>query len=187
MNQHIDEIKIKKIILSGLQTSGFQFHEEIDKVLNGLLQISNVYPGKELKQDVLLTASQYIFAYLQLGFSYLEHKNLFDSILTDMGYSVKEITALQKTNAPIIINKAQVRSLLGRWPASPNNSHTVVKAVEEIMQHISNKEYGTYQYYTAKKDGIYTALYQLNISPDSNIFHDVFRNRYYTLSEKSNT
>lgn len=106
MTHYADEIKIKKIILSGLQTSGCPFHDGIDDILNGLLQLRDVSHCNDLKQHALLTSSQYIFAYLQLGFSYLEHKSLFDSILTDIGYSVKEIAALQKANAPIIINKA---------------------------------------------------------------------------------
>lgn len=178
MNIATNSIKIKKIILSGLQTSGYPFHKEMDKILHGLLMLNF---NAELEESAILTASQYILAYLQLGFSYLEHKNLFDSILSAANYTAAEISILQKGNTPIIINKLQIRSLFGRWSASPYNSHTIVSAVNEIIRHTFEQEYGVYQYYTAKKDGTYTALYELTVSTDYIIFHNIFQNRYYSL------
>lgn len=181
MKISVNDIEVKKIILSGLQTSGYPFHKEMDKLLYGLLSLNF---NAEISEISIQTASQFIVAYLQLGFSYLEHKTLFDSILARAGFSCDKIHNLQKQNPTIIINKSKIRSLLGRWPASSKNSHTINDAIDDIMHHALFKENGTYQYFTAKKDGSYTALYQLTISTDYIIFHDVFQNRYYSLTEK---
>lgn len=175
-----NQIEIKKIILSGLQTSGYPLHKGLDAILQELIS----FHTKDLKTASIRTASQYIFAYLQLGGSYMEHQELFDHILNCAGYSEQNISTFRKSNTPIIINHTKIRSLLGRWPASPYNSHTIMNAVNEILRHCLQHEYGVYQYYTKKKDGVCTALYQLTISDDYIIFHDVFQNRYYTLIEK---
>lgn len=126
-------------------------------------------------------AVQYIHAYILLEFSYLEHKVLFDMVLRKAGFSREYILGLQKANHKIRLNKSKIRALIGRWPASSYNSHTVTEVVDDIITRTVNREIAYYKYYTSKKDGTYTALYQLTVSNDYVLFHDVFLNKYYEL------
>ncbi len=178
MSQNTLQIEIKKIILSNLQQSGQSIHTIIEDILNNLMLLS---ASEATNDSVLCTAAEYIFAYLQLGFSYLNHRELFDSVLSTAGCDREQIAALQTQNKQITLNKTQLHSLLGKWPASPHNSHNVTDAVNDILYRVQHNDYGTYYYYTAKKDGNYTALYQLTISADYILFCDVIHNNYYQL------
>lgn len=86
----------------------------------------------------------------------------------------------------IPLNKTQLRTIMGRWPASPHNSHSITEAIDDIIYQVTHRCLGTYFYYTAKKDGEYTALYQLTVTPEYNLFFDSFQNRYYQLVKKGN-
>lgn len=147
-------------------------------ILQELLMFSN---DTRLNATSLQTAAQCLVTYLDLGFSYLDHQPLFDLILSKAVYSQSKIASFQKMNTVIAINKALLRALFGRWPASPYNSHTITTAIEDIIRHTTRKGIGTYQYYTDEKDGTYTALYQLTVSSDYALFHNIFNNKYYSL------
>ena len=84
------------------------------------------------------------------------------------------------------LTKTKLRSIIGRWAASSYNSHTITAAIDEIIFHVEKDEPGFYQYYTAKKDGSYTALYQLTVTSSYALFHDVFKNKFYRLVKKWN-
>lgn len=180
MEERNYDIEIKKILLSGLQNSNYSLTTAIDDVLHNLLLLSN----SSSSEYFIEIASQFIIAYLQLGFSYLEHKQLFDSILQKAEFNSDEISSFQEMNPSILTNKAQLRSIMGRWPVSAYNSHTITAAINDIIFHVRNDDLGTYQYYTAKKDSTYTAFYQLTISPGYALFHDIFKNKFYRLIKK---
>ena len=93
--------------------------------------------------------------YTQLGFSYLDHKELFDDFIINLNYEKYACTALQKMNQQINTSKTQLRSIIGRWPASPFNSHSIENAINDIMNKVSSKQLGTFYYYTAKRT-VYT-------------------------------
>lgn len=181
MNQSIfkkTDVEIQKVILSGLQVNNYPLSHGIEDIVHELLRLSNI----DFSQTIYIElATQYIHAYLQLGFGYLEHKDLFDTLLGKAGFSAEYISNLQRSNPVIRLNKSKIRSLIGRWPASPYNSHTVTETVDEIITHAFNRDIGVYNYYTSKKDGSYTALYRLTVSNDYILFHDVFQNKYYEL------
>lgn len=178
---NILEIEIKKMWLVAMQNSGYS----INTIILQLLDFNHIPDIPAPLLDTLFSnMAEYIFAYLDLGFSYLNHKNLFDCVLTRAGYTEKECSLLQVRNQSVSINRAKIRSLIGRWPASPHNSHTITEAISEIITLTMNKKEGIYYYYTAKKDGIYTALYKLTITPEVTIFQDVFNNQFYNLIEE---
>ena len=62
-----------------------------------------------------------------------------------------------------------------------NDAYEQVLAMVRVLE---NNDLGEYNYYTAKKDGSYTALYRLAISADSAILNDVFNNKFYRLIKK---
>ncbi len=82
------------------------------------------------------------------------------------------------------MNKDRLRSIIGRWPASPYNSHTIIQVVNEIISHVENNDLGEYNYYTAKKDSSCTALFRLATSSGCAILNDVFNNKFYRLIKK---
>lgn len=172
------DFEIQKIILSGLQLNNYPLSQGIDDIVRELLRLNDKSHSQTVNIDL---AVQYIHAYILLGFSYLEHKALFDMVLRKAGFSSEYISGLQKANPKIRLTKSKIRSLIGRWPASSYNSHTVTEVVDDIIARTANREIGYYKYYTSKKDGTYTALYQLTVSNDYVLFHDVFLNKYYEL------
>ena len=175
------EIETKKIWLLAMQKSGYSIHSVISQLLEPFHDLG---VDETLLNKLSSNIAEYIFAYLDLGFSYLNHKCLFDKILMQAGYSKKELELLQTKNRNISINKAKIRSLIGRWPASPHNSHTITEAINEIISLSTAHKNGTYYFYTAKKDGSYTALYKLIITPEITIFQDVVQNLFYNLVEE---
>ena len=174
------DIQIKKILLAGLYRKSSSDSPIIVEIIRNLLFLS-----QNSASNIYITdAAQYIFAYLQLGFGYLEYQSLFDHVLQKAGIPTNYIKELQKTNPYVTLNKDRLRSIIGRWPASPYNSHTITQVVNEIISHVENNDLGEYNYYTAKKDGSYTALYRLAISADSAILNDGFNNKFYRLIKK---
>ena len=182
MNSHKLQSEFNKIILHQLQTKT-SMHEVIQNLLQELLFLAEL-PSQ--RASALAVAADYILAYLDLGFSYMDHQTLFDSILKQAGWDKQQIFTLHTCNTQVPLNKTQLRTIMGRWPASPHNSHSITEAINDIIYQVTHRCLGTYFYYTAKKDGEYTALYQLTVTPEYNLFFDSFQNRYYQLVEKRN-
>ena len=180
MNSHLYEIEIKKILLSSLQTGNFPIHTSIIEILQLLMQLYQT-SSEEL---YLKNAAQFILAYLELGFSYMEHQSLFDEILIKNQFSSQEINLLHRRNPPVPLTRTGLRSVIGKWPVSTGNSHTIGAAINEIIQHVLFQDLGVFYYFTAKKDGTRTALYQLTVYPDYALFHDVFQNKFYQLTKQ---
>lgn len=179
MEQQRFDVETKRVLLAGLQQSGYSLEKAIPEILGELTQLGRSSSSQELYAK---TAAQFILAYLELGFSYLRHRELFDPILEWAGLDSLSVSAFWRCNPFIPLKKNPVRSMFRRWPASSRNSHTIIQAVEDVLRRVSSRDIGCYQYYTARRDGTFTSLYQLNVYEDYAIFHDVMENRYYTLA-----
>ena len=179
MEQKRFDVETKRVLLAGLQQSGYSLEEALPEILEELRQLGSSSSSQALYAK---TAAQFILAYLELGFSYLRHRELFDPILEWAGLDNPSVSAFWRCNPFIPLKKNPVRSMFRRWPASSRNSHTIIQAVEDVLRRVSSRDIGCYQYYTARMDGTFTSLYQLNVYEDYAIFHDVMENRYYTLA-----
>lgn len=179
MEQKRFDVETKRVLLAGLQQSGYSLEEALPEILEELRQLGSSSSSQALYAK---TAAQFILAYLELGFSYLRHRELFDPILEWAGLDSLSVSAFWRCNPFIPLKKNPVRSMFRRWPASSRNSHTIIQAVEDVLRRVSSRDIGCYQYYTARRDGTFTSLYQLNVYEDYAIFHDVMENRYYTLA-----
>ena len=85
-------LEIKKIILAELQGHEYPASKIIEDILCHLMALSSSpYPDS----NIMKSASQYILAYLQLGFSYLEHQALFDKILQRTYIAPEQMAPLQ--------------------------------------------------------------------------------------------
>jgi hypothetical protein len=77
------------------------------------------------------------------------------------------------------LNKSQVRSLIGKWPASPHQKMKIDEVVNDIISKIKNKENGIFYYKCAVTEN----LYELVISTKEIFFHDVARGIFYTFED----
>ena len=179
MEQKRFDVETKRVLLTGLQQSGYSLEEALPEILEELRQLGSSSSSQALYAK---TAAQFILAYLELGFSYLRHRERFDPSLEWAGLDNLSVSAFWRCNPFIPLKKNPVRSMFRRWPASSRNSHTIIQAVEDVLRRVSSRDIGCYQYYTARRDGTFTSLYQLNVYEDYAIFHDVMENRYYTLA-----
>lgn len=168
--------------LTGLQMQGITI---TDVVLSALKYYQELDSFKTYSSASIKASADLIQAYLELGFSYLDHKDLFDDILQKAGYTNEQINSFQLKNKPVIASPNSIRSLIGRWPASPHNSHKINDAVSDIINHVKKGDPGVYIYYTAKPDGRLLSLYRLTISYGSAILHDTFNNTFYSLLDPS--
>ncbi len=124
------------------------------------------------------TAVLHIQAYLEMGFSYDEGKEIFDGILEILETS-RENKFPQKFYAPKIVklNKSQVRNMIQRWPASSKQTIKINDLVEEIIHKVRNQENGIYYYKCAVTDD----MYELVVGEDEVFFHDLRRGIFYTF------
>lgn len=171
-----EQLKIKLLILSGLPSG------VISRTLKSILKESiNLKAISQNPEQIMISAAEYIFAYLDLGFSYLDHKELFDTILSTVGYTDDELHVLSKRNHEVQTTKSQIDHLLGRWPKSSHNSHTKSQAIDDIIALVDSMTPGDYWFYTSKKNDEYITLFILQIFEDCAIIHDVRNNTFHRL------
>lgn len=171
-----EQLTIKSLILSGLPSGA------ISRTIKSILQESiNLKFVSHNPEQIMLSAAEYILAYLDLGFSYFDHKELFDHVLSTVGYTEDELHILSKRNHEIPYNKSRLQNLLGRWPKSNYNSHTKAQAVDEIIKLVDSMTPGDYWFYTSKNDNEYTTLFILQIFEDCAVIHDVRNNTFHRL------
>lgn len=118
MEQQRFDVETKRVLLAGLQQSGYSLEKAIPEILGELTQLGRSSSSQELYAK---TAAQFILAYLELGFSYLRHRELFDPILEWAGLDGLSASALWRCNPFVPLKKNPVRSMFRKWPASPHN------------------------------------------------------------------
>ena len=176
MNVSSERIKTKALILSGLPANA------VSPTIASILPCSlDLQSDKQNGEQIMQSAAEYILAYLDLGFSYMEHKDIFDLVLTAVGYTTDKLDAFKKRNKEMICNKSRLGSLLGRWPKSAHNSHTKAQAIEEILRLVETMAAGEYRFFVSKKEGSYITMFVLQIAEGSAVLHDVFNNKFYRL------
>jgi len=177
-----EQIKIKALVLSGFPVGTIP--RIVTSIAEACIELNNISHDQE---PFMQCAAEYILAYLDLGFSYLEHKELFDRVLTAAGYTEAELRALSKRNREFPLNKSRIEALLGRWARSSHNSHTKPQAVAEIMRLVEAMIPGHYQFYCARQEGDYCAMFVLHIEDDDAVIHDVVGNKFYRLVRRPRT
>ena len=171
-----EQLKIKALVLSGLPVGTIP--RVVISIAEACIKLNNISHDQE---PFMQCAAEYILAYLDLGFSYLDHKELFDRVLTATGYTEAELRALSKRNREFPLNKSRMEALLGRWTRSVHNSHSKSQAVAEIMRLVEEMIPGDYQFYSAKQEGDYCAMFVLHIEDGDAVLHDVVGNKFYRL------
>lgn len=169
--QYVEAIK--------LAAGGGQYRSlSVKKTLIEAVEQLYVFYVNSSEKKYLEVSKLFIQAYLEMGFSYQEGKKVFDLILNELG-ECREIEYPKKIYAErkIKLNKAQVRSMIKRWPASPNQVMKIDEVVEDIIYKVKSKAIGIYYYEcTVTKD-----VYELVINENETFFHDLKRGAFFTL------
>ena len=138
------------------------------------------YYQKLGSKEYLETAALHIQAYLEMGFEYERHGELFNQVLESLGTSREAMFPKRfYVSRKIRLNKTQVRSMIKKWPASPRQKMKIDEVVADIMKKISEKENGIFHYQCAVTDD----LYELVISEKEIFFHDIPRGIFYTFED----
>lgn len=130
------------------------------------------------RREYLEVAVLYIQAYLEMGFSYEDNSEIFNTILEQLG-TTREMEFSKRffMSKKIKLNKTQVRSMIKKWPASPHQKMKINEVVTDIIDKIKIREIGIFYYECAvTKD-----VYELVISSHEIFFHDMMRGVFYTF------
>jgi len=133
-----------------------------------------------LNKKYLETAVLHINAYLEMGFAYEDGKELFDSVLDEIG-TTKELQFPSKfyVSKEIKLNKTQVRGMIKKWSASPHQTMKIDELVDDIIVKVREKQVGIFYY----KCVVTNDVYELVISSQETFFHDLQRGIFYTFKD----
>lgn len=177
-----------------MYNSNIQQYVEAIKLAAGSVQYKNLSVKQTFLQSVqqlyeyyknlkdvcyLETAIFHIQAYLEMGFPYDEGRELFDLVIEGTG-STRELKFPNKFYAAkmIKLNKTQVRSMIKKWPPSPQQIK-IDEVVDDIILKVRKKENGIFYYKcVATKE-----IYELVISEKEIFFHDMQRGIFYSFLE----
>lgn len=128
--------------------------------------------------EYLQTATLHIQAYLEMGFSYEENEELFNSVLEKLG-TTRDVKFPNKyySTKQVKLNKTQVRNMIKKWPASPHQEMKINEVVDDIIQKVQTHECGIYYY----KCAVTGDMYELVISDQEIFFHDIVRGFFFTF------
>ena len=177
------EVYILWMAVCNIESVGLSGQEVL---LQSIIWLRERYEQTENKK-YLEKAIQNIYAYLEQGYSYETGKKEFQIILDYFGMQEEEIfSPIKYRYKKIPLTSTNIRNLLGRW--NPRlHSMKINDAVQDIKDKVSNKKEGIYLYHSGKiikQEGekiLWEQTYKLYVQNDEAIFHDINKNKYYTL------
>lgn len=177
LEQYRDDIEAMKLSLMVSSRLGVSREQTIIKSIQHLRR----YYEREEKQEYLLGALLQIQAYLEIGFAYRTHSDLFDDILRKCNMTRQEafpkcFYAAQKVK----LNRNQVRGMIRKWSSSPQNTMQITEVVLDIIEKVKNEKTGVH-YYVNHIAGMEPDIYELVIQDGECYFHDLKWERYYVF------
>ena len=92
-------------------------------------------------------------AYMQMGFTYLPHRETFDQVMEELNEDAQIVFRGRiYPQAEVKATKANIRSLLGNWPRAAKKEDSVSFAVDDIWQKIQEGA-DVFCFYQCKKNG----------------------------------
>lgn len=169
--QYVEAIKMA---VGSVQYKGISINNTFITVV---LQLHEYFESSK-NINYLETALLHIQAYLEMGFPYEEGAEVFDVILRELG-TTKELMFPKKfySSKVVKLNKTQIRGMIKKWPASPQQSMKIDDVVLDIIEKVSKKEKGIYYYNCA----VINDMYELVIAESDVFFHDLTRGFFYTF------
>lgn len=178
------EVAAVKIAASNLEGVGLNSKDVLLKSITWLLEKYEIC----VRDVYLLKATWIAYAYLELGFPFEDGKDVFDRMLKLLDKDVEEMfPACKWRYKKIVLNKMNVRDLLGRWNPSLH-SMKITDVVDDIIHKISLKEKGVYIYHCGKVletiddvPALWEHTYRLQIDEENAVFYDINKNKYYVF------
>lgn len=126
----------------------------------------------------------FICAYIELGFNYYDIKQEADLILSNLVPKEDYEIPPWLENIRIPLNKTTIRHIIGRWPASPNNSHTKSEMINDIIAKVYDNIPGIYTYYNSSDSAKTNAsFYELIVTEENIFFHNISKQKYYVIKK----
>ena len=125
------EVQTIKLVLSGTESTGISSKQVL---LNCIVYLTETY-RKSQKFSYLEKAVWHIYAYLELGFSYADGEEIFQTVLDFLCLTREEVFPIQYFGKKVTLNKSAIRKILGKW--NPKlHSMKVSEAVNDILWNI---------------------------------------------------
>ena len=177
------EVQILKMAVCNIESVGLSGREVL---LDSIIWLREKYEATDDKK-YLKKAVQNIYAYLELGYAYETGKKEFQAVLDYLGIPAEDIFSPAKYHyKKVALTNTNIRNLLGRW--NPRfHCMKINDVVQDIKDKVSNKKEGTYLYHSGKiitqegEEALWEQTYKLYIQNGDAVFHDINKNKYYTL------
>lgn len=142
---------------------------------------------EESPQEFLLAARARLQAYVEMGFPYEDHTEIFDKLLSRLGTErIFEFPRRAYGTKRIALTRPQVDRLIGRWPGSKYHTMARADVVDDIIDKVTNKREGRYEYHSNANPNTGRRgdeVYILFVDPGESYFYDTARRVYYTFIE----
>lgn len=153
-----------------------------DYMIKGILSmLLSAYEDSNDK-NYLFYALTHIQIYLQSGHLYEENADLFNKVILPLDISPDEIIKKAITAKKTVkITKNSLNTILGRWPAYKNNTHTKNSAIQEILHNVKSKHIGCFTYCAVDKENLLYKKFTLEVTEKESSLYDHRKNMAYVL------
>lgn len=171
------DVEAVKLALKVAMRKGVQAQETL---IGSISFLVDCYKWSEDKR-YLLSAMVSLQAYLELGFSYEEHRAEFDRVMEQLGtFRELQFAGQYFPVAVIPLSKPRIKTVIGTWSTSKYHTLPIAEVLEDIMEKVRNRKVGSYEYHSnlqagSRKDRVFELL----ISEEASYLHDVQKDQYY--------
>lgn len=175
LEEYEQNVPFLKTAIECMSLSSMSICKEVGNVVE---VFKNLFSNNK-ERKYLNIALAFIQAYIELGFCYEDHEELFNMVLEEYGTTKNNLFQRKIYNTcKIKVNKSQIRTMIGRWPASNNKAMKISEVVNDIIEKISTHQVGRYKYINPIMPN---NIYELIISKNESYFHDIRRKKYYVF------
>ena len=127
-----------------------------------------------------------IWVYLESGFLYSRHEELFNEILNFSELS-KEcfFSGIDICSRKVKLTRTQIRSMIRRWTSSKYHTMPIQEVIEDIIEKVSSHRVGVYTFHSlvSSKSRYADDMYELVITDEESYFYDVRMGKCYCFHE----
>lgn len=163
-----------RLAYGGLHYSGIPLMKTFEQNICWLQEMYEKSDDKKYLENALL----HIKAYVRMGLCYRQYEEMFDQILNDLQVSRWSLGKPVEKQHMIRLTYSQVRSMIGKWKPSKDNTMKIGDVVDDIINKVSIQQKGIYFYrYIRGNDKEY--LYELVVDEHESYFYDINNKRFY--------
>lgn len=179
-----EEIEAVKLSAQALPYRGVSIHDTF------AMSVKKLYVNYEATGDkrYLECALLQMQAYLEMGFVYESEREIFDKVLKELGTDKgKQFPKRYYAAETVKLTRPQVRKMIRRWSSSIYHTMPIDRMVDDIIEKVQNREYGTYYYHSCyspdRSKNPADEVYELVVQKNECFFHDINGQKYYEFVE----